>query len=192
MNAVDIYQAALAAGFNPSQAVTMTAIALAESSGNPTAHNPNRATGDDSYGLWQINMIDTLGPARRTQFGIDNNDALYDPHTNAAAAFKVSGGGANFTPWTTFTSGAYKSHLAEAQAAAGGQVMPAADTRSLGDIAAPPPAPQSLGSKLGGLAGIVGGQPNPGLTQVSTAGDSLGDRLKAIHDIISGGGPAGV
>lgn len=51
---------------------------------------------------------------------------------------------------------------------------------------------QSLGSKLGGLAGIVGGQPNPGLTQVSTAGDSLGDRLKAIHDIISGGGPAGV
>ena len=53
LGAEEIYAVARQAGFSPDQAVTMTAIALAESGGNPGAHNPN---GEDSRGLWQINM----------------------------------------------------------------------------------------------------------------------------------------
>ena len=38
----EIYEAARAAGFNPDQATTWTAIALAESGGETGAHNPSR------------------------------------------------------------------------------------------------------------------------------------------------------
>src|SRR3954465_3981494 len=65
---------------------TMVSIAYAESGGNPAAHNDNPKTGDESYGLWQINMIGKLGPARRKAFGITDNKQLFDPATNAKAA----------------------------------------------------------------------------------------------------------
>ena len=39
----------------------MTAIAMAESSGDSAALNNNPNTGDLSYGLWQINMIGDMG-----------------------------------------------------------------------------------------------------------------------------------
>lgn len=205
MNANEIYQAAVAAGFSPQQAVTMTAIALAESSGNPTSHNDNRSTGDNSYGLWQINMIDTLGPARLKQFGIQSNDALFDPHTNAAAAFIVSGGGGNFAPWTTYTSQKYKKYLGEAQAAAGGAVQAAASASTGGAAKGAgaagaavnlgvQAAKTSLGAGLSGALGIVGGAPDnshPVYATTSTQGDTLGDRLKAIMGIVEGGGPSG-
>lgn len=186
MNAAEIYQTALAAGFSPEQAVTMTAIALAESGGRPEAHNPNRSTGDNSYGLWQINMIDSLGPARRKEFGIGSDDALFDPQTNAAAAFQVSGGGGNFKPWTTYTSGAYKSHLDEARAAAG---MGAAGMAAGAAVGTAPPVaavvPQmSMGGALMGAVGAAGGQNYTAKT--SPQGDTLGDRLNAIHDLLMG------
>jgi Lysozyme like domain len=37
----EIYNICLGAGFTPDQAVTWTAIAMAESGGNTDAHNPN-------------------------------------------------------------------------------------------------------------------------------------------------------
>lgn len=194
MNANEIYQAALGAGFSPDQAVTMTAIALAESSGNPNAHNPNRATGDNSYGLWQINMIDTLGPARRKQFGIGSDDALFDPMTNAKAAYTVSGGGGNFSPWTTFTSGKYKAHLAEAQAAAGG-IAPAAGGAAQGAGAASAAvnlgtqtAATSMGARLSGVLGAITPHPDYAAKASPVHGDTLGDRLSSIHDILTGNG----
>jgi len=88
---------------------TMIAIALAESSGNAQAHNKKRP--DNSYGLWQINMIDNLGPARRKKFGLSSNEDLFDPVTNAKVAWQISNKGKSFTPWTTFTSGKYKEFL---------------------------------------------------------------------------------
>ena len=63
----------------------MAAIALAESSGDPSKHNNNPATKDDSYGLWQINMFNALGPERRRRFNIKSNKELLDPATNARA-----------------------------------------------------------------------------------------------------------
>lgn len=98
----------VAAGGPSAVAPLAAAIALAESGGNPAAHNGNSGTGDDSWGLWQINMIGSLGPARRSQFGLSSNAQLADPGTNARAAVAISQGGKNFTPWTTYTSGAYR------------------------------------------------------------------------------------
>ena len=49
----EVYGFARAAGFSPDQAVTMTAIAMAESGGRSGARNP---VGEDSRGLWQINV----------------------------------------------------------------------------------------------------------------------------------------
>jgi hypothetical protein len=83
------------------------AIAMAESSGNARAHNPNAGTGDNSYGLFQINMLGAMGPERRRQFGLRSNEDLFDPLTNARVAYKMSNGGKNWKPWTTYTSGKY-------------------------------------------------------------------------------------
>ena len=62
---------AVEGGFTPEQAKIMAAIALAESSGKVRALNDDTETGDLSYGLWQINMIDyptyKLGEERRKQ-----------------------------------------------------------------------------------------------------------------------------
>jgi hypothetical protein len=114
----EIYQVCLTAGFNPDQAVTWTAIALAESGGNTDAHNPS---GEDSWGLWQINV----DPAVRPNHWGD----LTDPVNNARAALEISGGGTNLRPWTVThasnqgTSHDYREFMEEARAAAGGAYL---------------------------------------------------------------------
>ena len=84
-----IAQSAHHAGFRGNDLTTAVAIALAESAGNPKAHNA--VPPDNSYGLWQINMIGALGPDRRHEFHLHSNSELFDPKTNAAAAFDISG-----------------------------------------------------------------------------------------------------
>ena len=65
------------------------AIAMAESSGRQFATG-----GVGERGYWQINP--------------DHGSlSTYDPLGNAKAAVIISAGGTNWTPWTTFTSGAY-------------------------------------------------------------------------------------
>lgn len=110
----NLAQLVSSAGFPRHELATMVAIAMAESGGRATAHNPNRSTGDDSYGLWQINMIDSLGPERRRQFGISNNQALFDPSINAMAAKKVREA-QGFAAWSVYRSGAYKEYLPAAE-----------------------------------------------------------------------------
>src|SRR4051794_36958651 len=108
--AEQVYDYARRAGFSPDQATTMTAIALAESSGNSRAHNPH---GEDSRGLWQINAAVHPGLAAKYD--------LYNPLDNARAAFEVSAEGKNAAPWTTTHGGhgaAYLEYREEAQAAA--------------------------------------------------------------------------
>ncbi len=99
------------AGFRGDALRTAYAVALAESGGRPTAHNPNVNTGDNSYGLFQINMLGDMGPARLRQFGLSSNEDLYDPLTNARVAYLMSGGGRDWSPWTTYTSGAYRRYI---------------------------------------------------------------------------------
>ena len=116
----DLGGLARSVGFPTEQAVIMAAIAMAESGGRARAHNNNRSTGDDSYGLWQINMIDRLGPERRRQFGISSNAALFDPTTNAKAARLVylSQG---FGAWSVYRNGAYRQYLPAARRAISGR-----------------------------------------------------------------------
>lgn len=107
---------AKAAGFSGNSLVTAVAIALAESGGNTYAHNPKYP--DDSYGLWQINMVGEVGSARRQKFGLRSNEDLYHPATNARVAYAISNQGQNFRPWATYTSGKYLGFLPRAKKAA--------------------------------------------------------------------------
>ena len=97
---LDCYKLAKSAGLGDSQAKMAAAIAMVESGGDPNAHNSTPP--DDSYGLWQINMLGALGPERRKQFGISDNSQLYNPETNAKAMAIISQNGGNFSPWSTY------------------------------------------------------------------------------------------
>lgn len=87
------------AGFTGDRLRTAFAIVMRESGGNPAAHNTNTGTGDNSYGLAQINMLGGLGPSRRKQFGISSDAQLLDPATNARAMYALSKGGRDFGAW---------------------------------------------------------------------------------------------
>lgn len=107
---------AMKAGFSAEAASLMAAIAMAESSGRPDAHNPNASTGDNSYGLWQINMLGAMGPERRRWFGIGSNNALFDPLTNAKAAYKIYQS-QGLRAWSVYSSGRYRQYLDKARRA---------------------------------------------------------------------------
>ena len=75
------------------------AVVMRESRGNSGSHNKTSSTGDNSYGLFQINMLGSLGDDRREKFGIKSNAELLDPVTNAQAAFYMTGRGKDFGSW---------------------------------------------------------------------------------------------
>ena len=100
----------------------MIAISAGESGGDAGAHNPNASTGDNSYGLWQINMIDSLGPSRRAAYGLVSNRQLFDPYTNAKAALALYHSQNSLNHWTVYSNGSYQQYLPEImQALQGGQ-----------------------------------------------------------------------
>ncbi len=116
-----LYRLALEVGFPPEDAKTAAAIALAESSGRAAIDtvqsglDPNKEN-EFSLGLWQIDMQDTpgymVGEERRPQFGIESNEELYNPLTNAKAAkILYDRRGGKFTDWATFNDGKYKDFL---------------------------------------------------------------------------------
>jgi hypothetical protein len=100
------------AGFPESAIPTMVKIAQLESTNNTRAFNPEGR--DLSYGLFQINMKDddprnpNMGKERRKWFGLKSNEELYDPLTNAKAAYKLwsskekQGKNKGFTHWSTY------------------------------------------------------------------------------------------
>jgi hypothetical protein len=90
------------------------AIAQAESGGcqyakaGPTDDRPVKqctyrfTTGENSYGLWQINRN-----AHPQYTALE----LYTQGGNVDAAVDISNGGASFSAWSTYTNGAYKNYL---------------------------------------------------------------------------------
>lgn len=115
LNQLDIQQLWIQAGGPPDKATLASAVAEAESSGNPAAidntsapskpeyHEPGPgASIEYSLGLWQINLL--AHPTYTEQ-------ALLDPLGNARAAVAISNSGADFGAWSTYTSGAYKTFL---------------------------------------------------------------------------------
>jgi peptidoglycan hydrolase-like protein with peptidoglycan-binding domain len=88
------------------------AVAMAESGGNPYAVGD----GGTSFGLWQIHM-----PAH-PEFDASK---LLEPNYNAHAALLISKSGTDWTPWTTYKTGAYKAYLApDVSGAAPSPVLP--------------------------------------------------------------------
>tara|TARA_A100001515_G_C4590246_1_gene215738 strand:- start:1695 stop:3545 length:1851 start_codon:yes stop_codon:yes gene_type:complete len=170
LSAKQIADVARQAGIPEDKIPTMVAIAMAESGGDSEAHNPKYP--DNSFGLWQINMLDEpgyqLGAERRQKYGLSSNEELKDPLTNAKAAFDIlnsQGLGA----WSVYTSGKYKDFLPDAQAAI------SSTPRSTGDLQLPdsnnsinvpmPPGQsqqQSSGSASGG--GLMGALNDAGQT----------------------------
>ena len=74
-------------GASESEVEYLSAIAFKENADGSTGKVRDRPdTGDLSYGLWQINMIGSLGPGRIKQFGLTTNEDLLDPRVNARAA----------------------------------------------------------------------------------------------------------
>lgn len=147
----------------------MTAVAMAESGGNGGARNPH---GEDSRGLWQINL--QVHP----EF---NHVDLYNPVQNAKAAFAVSEGGTDISPWTTTHGGLsarYLRYRAQAESAAmsygdgPGHGM-WAGTTGYGDHASAGPG--------GGHHGP--GQHGPGHSAASSSGsDAVNVQAGVTHD----------
>jgi len=81
------------AGGPASQAHVAAAIALAESSGNPLAHNPSGASG-----LWQI--LGQVFPGN-----------IFDPYINARNAVRKYYQAGGFSPWVTYETGAYRQFM---------------------------------------------------------------------------------
>lgn len=104
LSAIELKDVLYEAGFRGKDLVEAWGTAMKESMGKPFAHNKNSNTGDNSYGLFQINMIGSLGPARLKQFGLKNNKELFDPATNAKIAFIMSDGGKDWSAWHGITS----------------------------------------------------------------------------------------
>ena len=75
------------------------AVVKKESNGRPLAFNGNVKTGDNSYGIFQINMIGGLGVARRDKFDLDSNKDLFDPVVNAQIAYYMSNEGSDWSSW---------------------------------------------------------------------------------------------
>lgn len=107
-NAIKTAKVAYEAGFRGEGLILAVAIAGAESGFN------RNATGDldlqntkwgPSVGLWQIRTLKNdflhLDPVR-------DINRLYDPLANARAAFKISNGGNDWKPWSTYLNNRYK------------------------------------------------------------------------------------
>lgn len=97
-------------GFKGQNLKKAWAIAKAESNGRPLAHSVSRKTGDNSYGIFQINMLGNLGEIRRDKYSIQNAD-LFNPLKNAEIAFKMTKGGTDWSSWSTYKSTRYTKFL---------------------------------------------------------------------------------
>jgi hypothetical protein len=96
LTAGQIAQYASNAGFSGDDLRTAVAIALAESDGDPKAHgDTSLGSGTGSFGLWQV-YADA-----HPEFGPDFT-GLYDPATNAQAAYQIFVLRGSFRDWSTF------------------------------------------------------------------------------------------
>jgi cell wall-associated NlpC family hydrolase len=112
-----VAEVAYRAGFRGDALVTIVAIAGAESGYRTDAVGDvglQTGTWGPSVGLTQVRSLN----AEKGK-GTDRDElANYDPLHNLTAAYHISGGGANFRPWSTYTNGAYRKFVDAATSAA--------------------------------------------------------------------------
>ncbi len=124
--------------------------------------NPDYPQGgrEQSYGPWQIHL-----PAHPDV----TQACAMDLTCSTAAAYKISNGGTNYNPWSTYTNGAYKTALADISA-------------SITALATPTSSPSDGGSSLdagpssGASAGAAPAAVSCGLDALSIL--EAGNRLK--------------
>jgi hypothetical protein len=188
----DIARAALQAGATPQEAAILTSIAMPESSGVANILNPNRKTGDESYGLWQINMLGRMGPERMRKFGLSSKTDLYDPVTNAKAALQLLRKGGGLRNWTTYTHGKHKPFYSQAANVVSKLTgNPDLINQPLPEVSRTPVMSASVGAPgaLSLTSGMAQGQPRRGLlsrlvsalSPVSSAQASEGSVLNRIN-----------
>lgn len=108
---IDLAKLLADAGF-PSGVPSANGIAIvcAESGRDPAATFTNTDSSIDR-GLWQIN----------SKWHAEVTDAqAFDPKLATEAAYRISKGGLDFTPWSTWGNGAYRTHLEAARVALDG------------------------------------------------------------------------
>lgn len=166
ISAQEVARYAYEAGFRGEDLVKAVAIAGRESGFTPRILNPDAGTGDQSYGLMQINMLGDLGPERLKAFGISSNSQLYDPLTNMNAAYMLyQGRGNTFYDWGPYKGmeATYNTDLGAARdavLAAGYEATGDATSRSM---KIPTKAPSSQGHSRGS-GGTVNVSNSPNIT----------------------------
>ena len=146
LSSSQIYTLLLQGGFSPDKARLMTAIAQAESSRNPGAIGDvalQNGTWGPSVGLFQIR---TLKSETGTGSDRDIQRLLNNPAEQVRAAMKISNGGSNLRPWSTYTNGAYLKFLDSRSRRALRSRRPSAPgprPTAQGPTAPVPPSPQA-------------------------------------------------
>jgi hypothetical protein len=153
----------------------MTAISLAESSGNPSSIQSGQPYATTGWGLWQI----TPGNSEPS-VGTDHD--LLDPRKNAEAAYlkyKTPGPNGGLAQWTTYTGGAYKKYLRSVKDVQGQwSIEGAIDNLGNSTVDAVEGIPGAVDHDLGDIGGAVdhdlgdiGGAVDHGLEVTSFLGD---------------------
>jgi hypothetical protein len=166
---------AKAAGFPASEIATATAVAFAESGGNPSASHRN-TNGSTDYGLWQINTI---------HGSLLNQGDRNNPADNAKMAYTVwQRAGGKWTPWATYNSQKFRTYLPQATLAAGNPTLPTTTTQPT------PQSPEGTGAVPAGGATAT----DPAAAQSAGILDTLGSLAqsfgaipKIIGTLLSGG-----
>lgn len=144
--AAQVYQLARNAGLGHDAAVIATAIAKGESGWSTTAVGDTTltdATWGPSIGLWQIRSV----KAETGRGSSRDASQLKRPEFNARSMVSISSNGTNWSPWTIYTNGSYRSYLSQVRAAVGGEAP------SIGDDDF---APGGFAQEMGGLTDIPG------------------------------------
>lgn len=115
------------AGFSGAALRTAVAVSFAEDGSHDADAQHRNSNGTIDTGLWQINSVHSQWTAAE----------LVRPADNARAAYTISAGGHDWSPWTTYKSGAYVAHLPEAQHAISQMQSQGGPGRVAGGIAAP-------------------------------------------------------
>lgn len=176
-----VAQVGYQAGFRGDSLWRIVAITGRESRWNPGSHNDSgvryptgdpRNTGDNSWGLAQINTLGNNGPVisrilGQLGYNPNNFDQLLDPLVNLRVAYVLSGSGTNWRPW-----GPYKgvSELTDTDPAAAQQAVARATSEGLlgqpltGDQ---PPTQQQVDDAVNHVAGGISTVKNT-VTDVAT------------------------
>lgn len=116
MQIVEVYRLARRQRLSHSEAVIATAIAVGESGLNPNAVGDTSLTTavwGPSIGLWQVRSLKAEAGTGHSR----DATRLKNPAFNARSMALISNFGTNWSPWSVFTSGAYRKHIDAVEAA---------------------------------------------------------------------------